>query len=71
VVVVAAAIVLIPGAPLVPILVGTQALNAVLLQPLLVFIRGLASNRKLMVRTASAASGGRRARWRSPARLRA
>ena len=35
--VVAALIVLIPGAPLVPVLFLTQALNAVLLLPLLVF----------------------------------
>ena len=48
VVVIAAGIVLIPGAPLIPILVGTQALNAVLLLPLLVFIRGLAGDRERM-----------------------
>jgi NRAMP (natural resistance-associated macrophage protein)-like metal ion transporter len=38
VVLVAAAVVLVPGAPLVPILYVTQALNAVLLLPLLVFV---------------------------------
>ncbi len=48
VVVVAAVVVLLPGAPLVPILVVTQVLNAVLLLPLLVFIRGLAADRGLM-----------------------
>jgi Mn2+/Fe2+ NRAMP family transporter len=48
VVVVAVAIVLIPGAPLVGILFVSQALNAVLLLPLLVFIRGLAGDRELM-----------------------
>jgi Mn2+/Fe2+ NRAMP family transporter len=39
---------LIPGAPLVGILFVSQALNAVLLLPLLVFIRGLAGDRELM-----------------------
>ncbi|HEX6753242.1 MAG TPA: Nramp family divalent metal transporter [Solirubrobacterales bacterium] len=48
VVFVAATIVLIPGAPLVPILFLTQALNAVLLLALLPFIRSLAKNRQLM-----------------------
>ena len=45
---IAAGIVLIPGAPLIPILFLTQALNAVLLLPLLVFIRGLAGDRERM-----------------------
>jgi len=40
--VVGAAIVLVPGAPLVPILYFTQVLNAVLLLPLLVALRALA-----------------------------
>ena len=48
VVVVAVAIVLIPGAPLVPILFLSQALNAVLLLPLLVFVRGIARDRDVM-----------------------
>ncbi len=48
VVLVAATIVLIPGAPLVPILFLTQALNAVLLLVLLPFIRSLAKDRQLM-----------------------
>ena len=46
--VVGAAIVLIPGAPLVPILFLTQALNAVLLLPLLAMIAHLARDAKLM-----------------------
>ena len=41
-------IVLIPGAPLIPILFLTQALNAVLLLPLLWFVRGIARDRGLM-----------------------
>jgi Mn2+/Fe2+ NRAMP family transporter len=48
VVVLAASFVLIPGAPLVTILVITQVLNAVLLLPLLVFLLGVARNRDLM-----------------------
>jgi Mn2+/Fe2+ NRAMP family transporter len=45
---VAAVIVLLPGAPLIQILFLTQALNAVLLLPLLWFIRGIAGDRVLM-----------------------
>lgn len=45
---VAAAIVLIPGAPLVSILFLTQALNAVLLLAILPFLRALACDRELM-----------------------
>jgi Mn2+/Fe2+ NRAMP family transporter len=48
VVVIAVGIVLIPGAPLIDILFLTQALNAVLLLPLLWFIRGVASDRRIM-----------------------
>lgn len=48
VVVVAAGLVLIPGAPLVPILYLTQALNAVLLVPILVLSIGIARDRHLM-----------------------
>lgn len=44
----AAALVLIPGAPLVTILVITQVLNAVLLLPLLIFLLGVARDRDLM-----------------------
>lgn len=46
--VVATTIVLIPGAPLIPILVLTQVLNAVLLLPLLAFMFGLSRDRDLM-----------------------
>jgi len=45
---VAAAIVLIPGAPLVPILFLTQAVNAVMLLPFLAIIVHLARDRALM-----------------------
>lgn len=44
----AAGLVLIPGAPLVPILVLTQALNAVLLLAILPFLRALARDRALV-----------------------
>jgi Mn2+/Fe2+ NRAMP family transporter len=44
----AAGLVLIPGAPLVGILYLTQALNAILLLPVLLVIRRLASDRELM-----------------------
>jgi len=48
VVAVAAVLVLIPGAPLVPILFLSQALNAVLLLVLLPFMRSLGADRELM-----------------------
>jgi Mn2+/Fe2+ NRAMP family transporter len=48
VVAVAAILVLIPGAPLIPILFLSQALNAVLLLVLLPFIRELGKSRELM-----------------------
>jgi Mn2+/Fe2+ NRAMP family transporter len=48
VVAIAGAIVLLPGAPLIEILFLTQALNAVLLVPLLWFMRGVAADRRLM-----------------------
>ena len=48
VVVVAAGLVLLPNAPLVPILYLSQALNAILLVPLLILIIGLSTNRKVM-----------------------
>jgi Mn2+/Fe2+ NRAMP family transporter len=48
VVVLAVAIVLLPAAPLVPILYLTQALNALLLLPLLVFMYGISRDRDLM-----------------------
>ena len=44
----AAVLVLIPGAPLIPILFLSQALNAVLLLVLLPFMRSLGRNRELM-----------------------
>ena len=47
-VIVAAALVLIPGAPLVPILFLSQALNAVLLLVLLPLMRRLARDRAVM-----------------------
>jgi Mn2+/Fe2+ NRAMP family transporter len=47
VLVVAAAIVLIPGAPLIPILFLSQALNAVLLLALLPFMRGIANDESI------------------------
>ncbi|MGZ6672604.1 MAG: NRAMP family divalent metal transporter [Solirubrobacteraceae bacterium] len=57
VVVVAAAFVLVPGAPLVPILFLSQALNAVLLLPLLVLARGIARDRTVMGEHALAGAG--------------
>ena len=44
----AAVLVLIPGAPLIPILFLSQALNAVLLLVLLPFMRSLGRNHELM-----------------------
>jgi Mn2+/Fe2+ NRAMP family transporter len=46
--VIAMAIILVPGAPLISILVLTQVLNAVLPFPLLAFMYGVARNRDLM-----------------------
>jgi Mn2+/Fe2+ NRAMP family transporter len=45
---IAATIVLIPGAPLIPILFLSQALNAILLLAILPFLRSLAADRELM-----------------------
>jgi NRAMP (natural resistance-associated macrophage protein)-like metal ion transporter len=59
VVLVAAAIVLIPGAPLIQLLFLTQALNAVLLLVILPFIRSLAKDPELMGEHAL----GRGGRW--------
>jgi Mn2+/Fe2+ NRAMP family transporter len=53
VVVVAAAVVLIPGMPLIPILYLSQALNAALLLPLLLFAYGISRDRDLMGEYAS------------------
>ncbi|MEN9715776.1 MAG: hypothetical protein RJA35_1243 [Actinomycetota bacterium] len=44
----AMSLVLIPGAPIIPILVLTQVLNAILLLPLLAFMYGISRDRKLM-----------------------
>ena len=57
--IVAAAIVLIPGAPLIQLLFLTQALNAVLLLVMLPFLRRLGSDRELMGRHAL----GRVGKW--------
>jgi NRAMP (natural resistance-associated macrophage protein)-like metal ion transporter len=45
---ISAALILIPGAPLIKILIATQILNAVLLLPLLVYMFGIARDVKLM-----------------------
>ena len=45
---VAVLIVLVPGAPLISILVLSQVLNAVLLLPLLAFMYGISRDRDLM-----------------------
>jgi Mn2+/Fe2+ NRAMP family transporter len=47
-VLVGAGLVMIPGVPLVPVMFLSQALNAVLLLAVLPFLRGLASDRRLM-----------------------
>jgi len=47
-VVLGAGFVVVPGIPLVPILFLTQALNAVLLLPLLVFLYGIVRDREIM-----------------------
>jgi Mn2+/Fe2+ NRAMP family transporter len=57
IVVVAAAIVMIPGAPLIPILFLSQALNAVLLLVLLPFMRRLAGDPAVMGEHASGRFG--------------
>jgi NRAMP (natural resistance-associated macrophage protein)-like metal ion transporter len=57
IVILAAAIVLIPGAPLVPILILSQALNAVLLLVLLPFMRRLAGDPAVMGEYASGRGG--------------
>jgi len=57
VVVLGAGIVLVPGAPLVAILFLTQALNAVLLLPLLVFLIGLVRDPEVMGEHASGRVG--------------
>jgi len=57
VVCVAALIVLVPGVPLIPILFLTQALNAVLLLPLLIFIARLSRDAELMGEHRSSRAG--------------
>jgi Mn2+/Fe2+ NRAMP family transporter len=46
--VVAAVLILIPGAPLITILIVTQILNAVLLLPLLLYMYGISKDKRLM-----------------------
>ena len=46
--VIAAILVLLPGAPLITILLWTQVLNAVLLLPLLIYMFGIARDKRLM-----------------------
>ncbi len=46
--VIAAAMILLPGIPLVTVLVASQVLNAVLLLPLLLYMYGIAGDRRLM-----------------------
>jgi Mn2+/Fe2+ NRAMP family transporter len=46
--VIAVILVLLPGISLVPVLVGTQILNAVLLPPLLIYLAGIARDKRLM-----------------------
>jgi Mn2+/Fe2+ NRAMP family transporter len=52
-----AAAVLLPGVPLVKLLVLTQVLNAVLLLPLLIFMVGISRDRSLMGRFAATPAG--------------
>jgi Mn2+/Fe2+ NRAMP family transporter len=56
-VVIVTAGVLVPGAPLVPILYLSQALNAILLLPILVFVVGITRDRALMGEHASGRVG--------------
>jgi NRAMP (natural resistance-associated macrophage protein)-like metal ion transporter len=58
VVVLGAAVVLVPGVPLVPILFLTQALNAVLLIPLLLFLYGIVRDQDVMGEHATGRAGG-------------
>jgi Mn2+/Fe2+ NRAMP family transporter len=45
---VSAFLILIPGAPLIKILVVTQIINAILLLPLLIYMFGIAKDKQLM-----------------------
>jgi hypothetical protein len=49
----AAGLILIPGLPLIKVLVFTQILNAILLLPLLVFMYGISKDERLMGKFAS------------------
>ena len=57
VIVIASALVLVPAAPLVPILYLSQALNAILLLPILVFVVGITRDRGVMGEHASGRLG--------------
>jgi Mn2+/Fe2+ NRAMP family transporter len=46
--VLSATLILIPGAPLITILVVTQVLNAILLLPLLIYMYGISKDERLM-----------------------
>ena len=63
---IAAVIVLIPGVPLIPILFLTQALNAVLLVPLLVVSYRLSGDTRADGRVREHAGGARPRRGRRP-----
>jgi Mn2+/Fe2+ NRAMP family transporter len=45
---ISAVLILIPGAPLIKILVVTQILNAILLLPLLIYMYGISKDERLM-----------------------
>lgn len=47
-IVVAAAFVLLPGLPLIHVILGTQTLNGVLLPVILIFVERLANDRRIM-----------------------
>jgi len=49
----AAGLILIPGLPLIKVLVFTQILNAILLLPLLIFMYGISKDERLMGEFAS------------------
>ncbi|MHB0929154.1 MAG: NRAMP family divalent metal transporter [Candidatus Nanopelagicales bacterium] len=46
--IIAAAMILLPGVPLVTVLVASQVLNAVLLLPLMIYMYGISADRRLM-----------------------
>jgi Mn2+/Fe2+ NRAMP family transporter len=51
----ASGLILIPGLPLIKVLVFTQILNAILLLPLLIFMFGISKDERLMGEFASSA----------------